>query len=115
MWDSGISRKHLMQNITLLRSLSQVPKKPEENHIFSDADTTCRLTIERENEIVGYLAFLLATTDDILKVIAVCVEEDDSGEAITICIASNTRDLSEVVKGFTRLARILEKAARRGQ
>jgi hypothetical protein len=104
-----------MQNITLLGSLSQVPEEPKENHLFSDVDTTRRLTIERENEIVGNLAFLSATTDDILKVMAVCVEEDKSGEAITICVASNTGDLSEVVKGLTRLARILERAARRGQ
>jgi hypothetical protein len=72
------------------------------------------LTLERENEIVGNLAFLSATSDDILKVMAVCVEEDDSGKAITICVASNTSDLLEVVKEFTRLARILEKAVRRG-
>ncbi len=115
MWNSGISRKHLMQNITLLGSLSQVPEKPKENHLCSDIDTTRCLTIERENEIVGNLAFLSATMDDILKVMAVCVEEDDSGEAVIICVASNTGDLSEVVKGFMRLARILEKAARRGQ
>jgi hypothetical protein len=115
MWDSRTSRKRLMQNITLLGSLSQVPEKPKENHLFSEVDTTRRLIIERENEIVGNLAFLSATTDDILKVMAVCVEEDDSGEAITIRVASNTGDLSEVVNGFTRLARILENAARRGQ
>jgi hypothetical protein len=46
---------------------------------------------------------------------AVCVEEDDSGEAVTIRIASNTGNLSELVKGFSRLAKVLEQAARRGQ
>jgi hypothetical protein len=46
---------------------------------------------------------------------AVCIDEDESSEAITIRVASNTGDLSEVVTGLKRLGRILEQAARRGQ
>lgn len=115
MWDSGISRKRLLQNITLLWTLKKVLERPSENILSSDKGSTHRLTIERENEIVGNLAFLSATTDDILKVMAVCVEEDHNGEAITIRIASNTGDLSEVATGFNRLAGVLEQAAQRGQ
>jgi hypothetical protein len=114
MWDSGISRKRLIQNITLLWTVNQVPEKPKENHLVSDNNKTHRLTLERENEIVGNLAFLSATTDDSLKIMAVCVEEDESGEAITIRVASNTGNLAEIVKGFETLGRILERAARRG-
>jgi hypothetical protein len=115
MWDSETSRKRLIENITLLWTLSQVPEKPKENHLESGTNKTHRLTLERENEIVGNLAFLSATTDNNLKVMAVCVEEDESGEAITIRIASNTGDLAEIAKGFQTLGRILERAARRGQ
>lgn len=114
MWDSGISRKRLLQNITLLWTLRRIPEKPTENILSSDNDTTYRLTAKRENEIVGNLAFLSATIDDHLKVMAVCVEEDDTGEAVTIRIASNTGDLSEVVNGFKRLGVILEQTAQRG-
>jgi hypothetical protein len=114
MWDSGISRKRLIQNITLLWTMNQVPEKPKENHLVSDNNKTHRLTLERENEIVGNLAFLSATTDDNLKIMAACVEEDENGEAITIRVASNTGDLAEIVKGFETLGRILERAARRG-
>ncbi len=115
MWGSGISRMRLMQNIILLWTLSPIPEKPKENNLISNIATPHRLAVERENEIVGHLAFLSATTDDSLKVMAVCVDEDESGEAITIRVASNTGDLSEVVTGLKRLGRILEQAARRGQ
>jgi hypothetical protein len=43
---------------------------------------------------------------------AVCVEEDESGQATTIRITSNTGDLSKLAKGFSRLARVLEQAAK---
>jgi hypothetical protein len=115
MWDSGISRKRLLQNITLLWTLKNVLERPSENIVSSGTESPHRLSLERENEIVSNLAFLSATTDDNLKVMAVCVEEDDSGEAITIRIASNTGDLSAVLEGFNRLAGVLELAARRGQ
>lgn len=114
MWDSGITQKRLMQNIALLRTLNQIPEKPKENDLISDVHASHRLTLERENEIVGNLAFLSSTTDDILRVTAVCVEEGDSGEDIIIRVASNTGDLTEVVVGFGRLARVLEESARRG-
>jgi hypothetical protein len=106
---------HLMQNATLLWMLSQIPGKPKENKLIFDIATPYPLAVKRQNEIVGYLAFLSATTDDNLKVMAVCVDEDENGEAITIRVASNTGDLSEVVAGLKRLGRILEQAARRGQ
>jgi hypothetical protein len=72
MWDSCISRMRLMQNITLLWMLSEIPEKPKENNLISDIATPHRLAVERENEIVGHLAFLSATMDDSLKVMAVC-------------------------------------------
>jgi hypothetical protein len=115
MWHSGVSRERLLQNITLLWTLNRIPEKPRENHLVSRIDSTHRLTVERENEIVANLAFLSATTKDYLKVMAVCIEEDESGRAITIRVASNTGDMLELVTGFSRLARVLEQAARRGQ
>lgn len=114
MWDSEISRKRLIQNIALLRTVNQIPEEPKENHLVSENHNTHRLTLERENEIAGNLAFLSATTDDNLKIMAVCIEEDECGEAITIRVASNTGDLAEIVTGFETIERILELAARRG-
>lgn len=114
MWGSSITQKRLMQNINQLRSLNQVPEEPAENPPVLNVDTAHQLTIDRENEIVSNLAFLSAITDNYLEVMAACVEEDESGEAITVRIASNSGDLSVVVEGLTRLARVLEQAARRG-
>ncbi len=45
---------------------------------------TYHLTIECENEIVSNLAFLSATIDNILKVIAICIEEDDSSKVVKV-------------------------------
>jgi len=72
MWDSEISRKRLIQNIALLSTVNQIPEKPKENHLVSENHDTHRLTLERENDIVGNLAFQSATTDDNLKIMAVC-------------------------------------------
>lgn len=88
---------------------------PMENLEVLERDPTHVLSVAREREIASNLAFLSATTDNGLKVMAVCVEEHSNGEGITIRIASNTGDLSAVTSGFAMLARILEQAARRGQ
>ena len=73
------------------------------------------MSVAREMEITGNLAFLSAISDDSLKIMAVCIEEHPNGKGITIRVASNTGDLESVSRGLTKLARELEHAARRGQ
>jgi hypothetical protein len=68
----------------------------------------------QERKIASNLAFLSATLDDCLKVIAICVEEHRNGKGITIQVALNTRDLLAVTKGFVKLARVLEYATQQG-
>jgi hypothetical protein len=72
------------------------------------------LSILQEKEIASNLAFLLATSDKSLKVIAICVKEHYNKEGIIIRIALNTRDLSAVVREFITLAKILKQAMRQG-
>jgi hypothetical protein len=91
MWGGAITRLQLQQTISRLQKLDELPE-----------------------EIASNLAFLSATTDESLKVMAVCVEEHYNGEGITIRIASNTGVLSAVIQEFMMLAKILEQAARRG-
>jgi len=43
------------------------------------------------------------------------MEERSDGKGITIRVAANTEELSNVTAGLIRLARALEHAARRGQ
>ncbi|PSS18458.1 hypothetical protein M430DRAFT_120981 [Amorphotheca resinae ATCC 22711] len=113
MWGGAITRQQLQQTIVRLQSLNEVPELPQENDVVSGIDTTRRLSISRENEIASNLAFLSATSDDSLKVMAVCIEEHRNRDQTTIRIASNTGDLSAVTSGFVTLGNILEQAARR--
>ncbi|XTI83593.1 hypothetical protein V2W45_117976 [Cenococcum geophilum] len=64
------------------------------------------MSISREKGIASNLAFLSATSDDCLKVMAVCVEEYRNGEGTTIRIALNTGYLSEVKNGFMMFAKV---------
>ena len=82
-------------------------------YIFS---TDCRIGIRDSVALAVniYKAFLSTTSDDSLKVMAVCVEEHYNGRGITIRVAANTGDLSAVTTRFIRLARALEHAVRRG-
>jgi hypothetical protein len=113
MWGSSTTWAQLQGSIDRFAKLNQVPEKPKEN-ILRLRDSVRRLSIAREKEIVNNLAFLSATSDNSLRVMAVCLEEHVNGTGITIRIASNTGDLREVISGFKTLASSLEQAARRG-
>ncbi|KAH6700685.1 hypothetical protein BKA61DRAFT_207718 [Leptodontidium sp. MPI-SDFR-AT-0119] len=113
LWGSEITRAQLQQSISNLRQLDELPEIPRENLVNLEIDSTRQLSVTREKEIACNLAFLSATSDDSLKVMAVCVEEHRNGKGITIRVAANTGDLSTVTAGFVRLARVLEHAAQR--
>jgi hypothetical protein len=115
MWGGATTRQQLQQSITLLQVLNEVPELPKENNPVPNGDTTHRLSISRENEIASNLAFLSAISDSHKRVMAVCIEESRNGNGITICVASNTGDLSAVTRGFEMLGKSLEQAARRGE
>jgi hypothetical protein len=115
MWGGAITRLQLQQTISRLRKLDELPEVPSENLAVLEVDQTRHLSISREKEIASNLAFLSATSNKSLKVMAVCVEEYCNGEGITIRIVSNTGNLSAVIQEFITLARILEQAARRGR
>jgi hypothetical protein len=110
----NISRKRLMETITLLWTLKDIPGTPKENNLPVDGPSMRQLTIERERSIVEILAFLSATTDDPLKVMAVCVEESSGHDCLTIRLATNTGDCSDVEAGFRNMAKVLERSTKRG-
>ena len=114
MWGGSTTWQQLRGSISHLGRLNPVPEPPRE-HVLVPSGSTHQLSILRENEITSNLAFLSAIRDDSLNVMAVCLEEEAGGKEITIRIASNTGDLSEVISGFKTIARSLEQAARRGQ
>jgi hypothetical protein len=114
MWGGTTTRQQLLQSISLFQTLNEVPEPPRENVLVSEIDSTHCLSISREKEIASNLAFLSATSDDSLRVMAVCIEEHRNKDGITIRVASNTGPLSKIIHGFTMLAKVLEQAARRG-
>lgn len=113
MWGGATTRPQLQESIRRLWELSEVPQVPEENCLINERPSQHCLSVSREQEIASNLAFLSATTDDSLRVIAVCVEERLEGKGSTIRIASNTGDLAALTSGMRRLANVLERAARR--
>jgi len=113
MWGGVITCLQLQQTISCLRKLEELLEGPRENLAVPKGDQTRRLSISWEKEIASNLVFLLATTDESLKVMAVYVEEYYNSEGITIWIALNIRDISGVIQEFMTLAKILEQAARR--
>jgi hypothetical protein len=108
IWGGATTRPQLQESIRQLWRLSEVPQTPEENCLVNEPHSQPHLSVSREQEIASNLAFLLATTDDSLRVMAVCVEERPDGRGTTIRIASNTGDLTALTSGIRRLVNVLE-------
>jgi hypothetical protein len=115
IWGGGITRRELLQSISLLRILNEVPEPPSQNVPSSENDSTRCLNVFREKKIASNLAFLSATSYNNKEIMAVCVEEHRNGHEITIRVASNTGDLSRVIAGLQKLARVLEQASQRSR
>lgn len=114
-----ISLQRLNENIVLLWLLGEEPEKPAENsmplHFREELMSPSRqLTIERERDLVETFAFLSASSDDPGKVIAVCVEEYQSTDGLTLRIAANSGDLQPRKEALMRIATVLERAAAKG-
>ena len=108
-------QKRLVENITLLWTLCEIPGRPKENKLGGGQDGGRQLPWDRERQLVDSFAFISASTDDMLRVMAVCIEEDPDKEGMTIRLASNTGDLSDVTRGFNGIARSLEQATWRSR
>ena len=108
-------QKRLVENITLLWTLCEIPGNPKENKIDGGHDEGRQLPWDRERQLVDSFAFISASTDDMLRVMAVCIEEDPDKQGMTLRLASNTGDLSRVIQGFNGIARSLEQATWRSR
>ena len=108
-------QKRLVENITLLWTLCKVPGKPKDNDIHVGHDEGRQLPRDRERQLADSFAFISATTDNMEQVMAVCIEEDPDKEGMTVRLASNTGDLSDVTQGLKDIARTLEQASLRSR
>lgn len=108
-------QRRLVENITLLWTLCEVPGQPKEDDVHGGHDEGRQLSQDREMQLVDIFAFISTTTDDPLRVMAVCIEEKPEKNGMTIRLASNTGDLSHVTQGFNGIARTLEQASLRSR
>ncbi|KAL8671387.1 MAG: hypothetical protein Q9168_004119 [Polycauliona sp. 1 TL-2023] len=106
-------QKRLVENITLLWAMCEVPDHPKENELHGSGDEGRTLSLDREKQLVDSFAFLSASTDNMHRVMAVCIEERLDPKGMTVRLASNTGDLAQVTQGFDNIARILEQASSR--
>ena len=104
-----------MENITLLWTLCEIPGKPKENKTRRGDDEGRQLSRDRERQLVDSFAFISASTNESLRVMAVCIEEDSDKMGMTIRLASNIGDLLHVTQGFNGIARTLEQASMRSR
>ncbi len=112
---SGQEFQNLVGNITLLWTLCKVPGQPKENRIRRGYNGGRQLRQDRERQLADSFAFLSASIDDSALVMAVCIEEDPDKSGLTICLASNSGDLSHVAQGLNGIARTLERASLRSR
>ena len=108
-------QKRLVENVTLLWTLCEIPGQPKENRIRGGRDEGRLLPWARERQLVDSFAFISASTDDMLRVMAVCIEEDPDKSGMTVRLASNTGDLLNVTQGLNGIARCLEQASSRSR
>jgi hypothetical protein len=112
-----VERKRLLGRIFLLHLLNDTLEKPSDNSIEEPSihrTSTRVLSLRQEKELVEILAFLSASTDDPGKVVALCVEENQNGNALIVRMAANNGSLVNVKEGFEKMARIHERAATQG-
>ncbi|RDW56603.1 hypothetical protein BP5796_13068 [Coleophoma crateriformis] len=112
MWDSDITPQQLAQKIASLEKVCKIPGLATENDA-ADVESSRYLRPRREKEIADNLAFFSNISGDKRNVAAVGIEEDTDGNGCTFRIAVNTGSVSDLLVGFTGLARILEKSATR--
>ena len=84
------NQKRLVDNITLLWALCETPDQPKENELHGSHGEGRQLPLDRKKQLVESFAFISASTDDMLRVMAVSIEEDPDKIRMTIRLASNT-------------------------
>ena len=114
-----IDQAHLLQKVILLQWLNRAPEKPSEINLLESGrgedDSFERvLGLQQEKDLAQAFAFLAARTDDPRKVVAACLEEGADHRYLTVRLAMNNGNLDNVIVGFEKMAKILERVARTG-
>jgi hypothetical protein len=117
MWNSSVTREHLLQKISLLAILGSVRDHPKQHVLISPPGWRSSLTIEQEGEIISNLAFLSSRSKNSKRVVAIGIEEDHDGQGMVIRMAVNggDKDIPYTKEGLKQISRLLEQASRRGK
>jgi hypothetical protein len=109
MWNSTVTREHLLQKISLLSILESVRDHPKQHMLISPPGWSSSLTIEQEREIVSNLAFLSSRSKNSKRVVAIGIEEDHDGQGMVIRMAVNggDKDIPHTEEGLQQISRIL--------
>ena len=114
-WGS-VACQRLTENIIVLGILTnQQAGQPSENNMPSQITPSRQLPIERERDLVHMFAFLSATRDDPKRVMAVCLDEHVQKTAMTIRVAANRGDLSDLKEELKKIAHVLESVSKRSE
>lgn len=111
--------ERLAANIALLGLVTDAPEAPSlmVSTPPKEPPTTASLrTMEFKHErlISQHLSFICATSDDPLRIMATCVEEDPHSERLLIRFAANTGTYKELMESLEHIARILQEEANNG-
>ena len=125
--DAQIPPRRLLQKITLMWMLNQIPGDPVEYDLSekyfqraarqgtkeaASVERTRRLHLNQEQEIADSIAFISATSDDPLNVMAVGLEEHVNGIGMTIRFASNVGEMHTFEHDFRSLIQRLVDVSR---
>ena len=107
---SFIGQLRLVENVTFQYVLNDIAGPEKENPAACGEDVARQLTVQRERQLAEGFAYIAATTDDMYRVMGVCIEEYPDQRGITVRLASNTGDSSNVVAGLRGTLSMLENA-----
>ncbi|KAG4432319.1 hypothetical protein IFR05_012198 [Cadophora sp. M221] len=115
----GARLQDLQTKIVLLEALNDTPADQAEKYLDeaaqNDCDSTTRvLSLAREKNLTENLAFIASATDDPGKVLALAIEEEESGKGMNITLAVNNGGLENVRIGLEKIARILQDVCKQG-
>ena len=102
MWGSIVTREGLLQKISLLALLGPVREGETEHKLDSRLSPKKSMTIEQEAEVVSNLAFLSYRRKDSQAVSAVCIEEDDDNQGMTVRTAVNGGAAAHTSDGLSK-------------
>lgn len=105
------ARCRLIEHAALMWTLNEVPEDPCQGFEQLSSDDRV-LSFEKEKQLTEDFAFLASSSDDPLKVKAVCIEQDEENNLI-VKVASNTLEPG-LITGFQELFSILRSASVNG-